>query len=67
LKVEKLLLVSRLLLLNATLNTPPVGSCCCTPKSQMPFLVLTVSPPLNAFVPLVSVELLVSVENRNGS
>src|SRR5574341_1236071 len=66
LKVENTLLVSRLLLLKPMRSSAPVWNGCPTPKFHRSDLVFTVAPPEKRFVPLVSVELFVSVANRNG-
>ena len=67
LKVEKTLLLSRLLLLNETLRSAPVGIAWSTPKFQMSSFSLIAAPPEKRLVPLVSAERLLSCANRKGS
>ena len=58
------LLVSRLLLLKPRLKLAPVWIGMPRPKFQTSVFVLTAVPPLNAFVPLVSVEVLLRLAYR---
>jgi hypothetical protein len=62
--VLNVLLVSRLLLLKAREKLAPVLMGMPRPKFHRSVLVLTAAPPLKAFVPLVSVDVLLRLANR---
>jgi hypothetical protein len=67
LNVVKAWLVSRLLLFHPRENCAPVWRGIPRPKFHTPVFVLTASPPLKKFVPLVSVEVLLRLAKKKGS